>query len=87
MGPVRSFYVDLYRKIKTKDHKDKYGRYLDTAYDEAMQYPLFEMARLNHIEYVPEICYFYNNNYGNNDHSTPAKNKHRNKVKFEITTR
>jgi len=52
MGPTRTFYNDLFRKIKDKDHKDKDGKYLNSAYDEAMQHPLFEMAGIDRIEYV-----------------------------------
>ena len=40
IGALRTFYVDLYRKIEQKDHKDKTGEYLDTLYDDAMQFPM-----------------------------------------------
>ena len=45
-GALRTYYVDLYRKIKEKDHRDQYGKYFNTSYDTAMQYPLLEMAGL-----------------------------------------
>lgn len=60
MGPVRTYYNSLYKKIDNKQHKDKFGQYLKTAYDEAMQFPLFEMAGFDRIEYVRQLCYFYN---------------------------
>ena len=41
---MRSFYVDLYRKIKDKDHQDKQGKFWQVAYDIGMQMPLLEMA-------------------------------------------
>ncbi len=66
LGPVRTFYTELFRNIKDKDHRNINGTYLDTGYDDAMQSPLFEMAGIERIEYVPEICYFYNR-YENND--------------------
>ena len=44
-GPIRTFYVDLYRRIDDKDHQYKNGKFLDTGYDFAMQFPLLEMAR------------------------------------------
>ena len=40
VGPIRTFYVDLYRKIYDKDHKYRNGKFLDTGYDFAMQFPL-----------------------------------------------
>ena len=44
IAPLRTFYVDLYRKINDSDHKTNNGTFFDTAYDFAMQYPLLEMA-------------------------------------------
>ena len=80
IGPVRTFKVALFRQIKDEDHKDKNGKYLDTLYDDAMQYPLMEMAGLKHIKYVPEICYYYTTRYKGNDDSTKTKIKHREEV-------
>lgn len=44
IGALRTFYVDLYRKIEMKDHKDDDGDFFDRLYDDAMQHPLLEMA-------------------------------------------
>ena len=70
IGAIRSFYRDLYEKIDIHDHKNPRGEWLDTLYDEAMQYPMMEMAGLSRLKYIPEICYLYNRNYGDNDDST-----------------
>ena len=40
IGALRTFYTDLYLKIDSKDHRDKNGNYLDSLYDDAMQYPM-----------------------------------------------
>ena len=40
-GMIRSFITQLFLKIRPEDHKDKHGRFLDIAYDEAIQQPLF----------------------------------------------
>lgn len=71
IGALRTFYTDLYLKIDSKDHRDKNGNYLDSLYDDAMQYPMMQMSGMQHMEYIPEVVYFYNQNYGNNDASTP----------------
>ena len=52
MGPIRTFYTALFRKIKDRDHKFDDGNYFDTMYDEAMQEPMLEMAGY-HAEYIP----------------------------------
>lgn len=44
MGPIRTFYTELFRHIKEEDHKFKNGKWLDTMYDDAMQYPMLEMS-------------------------------------------
>ena len=40
VGALRTFYVDLYRKIKMEDHKDNEGNFFDSLYDDAMQHPM-----------------------------------------------
>ena len=37
VGPVRTFFTGLFRKIKDQDHKFDNGSYLTTMYDDAMQ--------------------------------------------------
>ena len=86
MGPIRTFYTGLYRLIEEKDHKFDDGTYLDTMYDDAMQEPMLEMSG-NHIEYIPELCYLYNRNHGNNDNSSPEKKKHKKEVYSMILKR
>ena len=87
MGALRTFQRDLYLKILDSDHKDSNGNWLDTLYDEAMQYPMMEMSGRSKIVYIPEICYLYNKNYGDNDDSTKEKMDHRMTVFLEILER
>ena len=42
-----------------------------------MQYPMIEMAGYSRIRYVPELTYFYNTGYGNNDDSNGYKARDR----------
>lgn len=44
VSALRTFKAKLYMKIKIDDHKDDNGDYFDAMYDDAMQYPLVEMA-------------------------------------------
>lgn len=55
-----------------------HGGFLDTFYDDGIQYPVLEMAGIQRVVYLPEICYYYVIDTGDNDNSTPQKIKHRN---------
>lgn len=44
VSALRTFKAKLYMKIGIEDHKDDNGNYFDAMYDDAMQYPLVEMA-------------------------------------------
>ena len=67
IGPVRTWYVDLYWKIKEEDHKTSKGEYFPMISDEVEQFPLLEMAGLSHTFYMKEICLFYNRYENNGD--------------------
>ena len=66
IGPVRTWYVDLYWKIKEEDHKTFAGEYFPALSDDVEQFPLLEMAGPKHVFYMTEICLLYNR-YSNND--------------------
>ena len=51
-----------------------------------MQKPMFEMSG-NHIDYIPEICYYYNKNLPSSDGATPERRKRRQKAYLEVLTR
>ena len=86
MGPIRTFYTSLYKKINDKDHKFDNGTFLDTMYDDAMQYPMLEMSG-QHVEHIPQLCYFYNKQYSNSDNSTPEKKQHKRETYDDILER
>lgn len=70
MGQLRSFRTKLLRLIPKKYHQNEFGYWLDTVYDDALQHCFFEMGAPQHVQYVPEICYEYNREYGANDDSS-----------------
>jgi hypothetical protein len=45
------------------------GEFLDTVYDDAIAYPLFELSTAMRVKYINEILYYYNTLYGSNDNS------------------
>jgi hypothetical protein len=62
---LRSTWVDLFLLIREEDFKDKQGQWFTNAVDNAIFYPVFEMA-CGEVEYLPEITYKYNTYTGNN---------------------
>ena len=59
MGPVRSFLTALFLKIKDRHLRYRNGKYFDIMYGKTLQKPILDMSG-SHIEYIPEMCYFYN---------------------------
>lgn len=55
---LKSFYVDLFKKIKVSDLQDNAGNFYGGASDTAMMMPMLEMS-YPRFEYVPEIVYEY----------------------------
>ena len=54
-------------KVDVTAFRDRNGAFLDKLNDLAIQYPLFEMSGPDHIQYIPEVVYFYNEDYEEND--------------------
>lgn len=77
IGPIRTWKVKLVTHIPLMYHTYADGQWFTTDYDDAIQYPLVELAGLQRVQYVPEILYEYNRNTGLNDDSTPEKKAHR----------
>lgn len=64
IGPVRTWKVKLIHAIPLKYHLNPKGIWLDTIYDEAIQFPLLELCRTNQrAVYIPEVLYEYNRLY------------------------
>ncbi len=59
---LKSFYVDLFRKIKVNDIKETDGNFYGGASDLAIMYPMILMTN-NHenpkFKFIPEIMYEY----------------------------
>ena len=66
---LRTFYVDLYWKIKQRDLKDTRGQYFHAANDFAIMMPILEMAG-ERFKYLPELTYVYDAGTGNNNFQT-----------------
>lgn len=60
-----------------RDHTNEFGNFLDTMYDTALQYPLFELAGPKHTAYINEVSYLYFSAYGDNDDSNILKSLRR----------
>lgn len=56
---LRTFYVWLYKKIKLEDLLDSEGNFFVMTWDQAMMFPMLEMAAERH-EYFSEVTYIYN---------------------------
>ncbi len=80
IGPIRTWKVELMYHLPLSYQMTENGKWLDTAYDDNIQYCLLELGTPARVRYIPEILYEYNRKYGNNDDSTPAKLLHRNQT-------
>lgn len=89
IGPIRTWKVKLIYNIPLQYHRiANYTKWLDTAYDDALQYCMLELATHNRSRYIPEILYEYNRKYGDNDDATPDRLQYRNRTYTnEILTR
>ena len=52
IGPIRSWKVNLIRRVPLEHHQFRNGTWFDTLYDDAIQHPLFELARHKRIKYI-----------------------------------
>jgi glycosyltransferase involved in cell wall biosynthesis len=70
-SPLRTFYAQLFKKIKVTDFFYNHS-FIRITCDLLFGMPLLEMAQ-HHIYYVPEPWYLYNNKLPSNDHNlSPA---------------
>lgn len=57
---LRTMKAFLWNNIDKNDLKDKNGDYFKYTYDQAIFLPALEMSRKNHIRYIPDVQYIYN---------------------------
>ena len=57
---LRSFSLNLFKKINKENFKDVNGEYFKRGYDQALSLPLLYKAKK--VKYISEICYQYNIN-------------------------
>jgi hypothetical protein len=51
-GHLITFNVSLLRKLPLNEHLNEINNFLDTMYDTALQYPLFELSGSLHSRFV-----------------------------------
>jgi glycosyltransferase involved in cell wall biosynthesis len=56
---LKTFYAKLFQRIKMKDLMI-IGQFYPITYDQAITYPMLEMASMGHIAYIKRIMYLYN---------------------------
>ncbi len=76
-GPWRASHLRSYRKflwdeVRDADLRDADGEYFCSAADVATMLPMLEMAAAQHIRYVPDVLYVYNNDHPLSDNREQA---------------
>jgi hypothetical protein len=56
---LRTFYAKLFQLIKKEDLQLQ-GEFFRMTYDQAIMFPLLEMASEGHFKFIPEVLYKYN---------------------------
>jgi glycosyltransferase involved in cell wall biosynthesis len=67
---LRTFKRKLFMNIATSDLQ-KDGKFFKYCYDKAIMYPICEMAGIDRIAFVDEVCYVYNESNPSNIHKSP----------------
>ncbi len=70
LSHLRTFYVGLFKKIKSRDLLLD-GKYYDTTYDLGFMIPMVEMAG-DHVKFVKDVLYIYNRATPFNDNKIKA---------------
>jgi glycosyltransferase involved in cell wall biosynthesis len=63
---LRTMKAFLWKNILDRDLRDKNGNYFKCTYDMAIGFPMLEMASPDHICYINDIQYVYNDDNPNN---------------------
>lgn len=63
---LRTYYAWLFKKVKREDFEYK-GKFVEMTCDQAMMFPMIEMAGERHA-FISEILYLYNANNSLSDH-------------------
>lgn len=63
---LRTFYAWLFKEVKREDFEYK-GKWVEMTCDQAMMFPMIEMAGDRHA-FISEIMYLYNSNNALSDH-------------------
>ena len=64
---LRTFKYKLARRLTKEDLSDEDGNYYEMTWDQAMMYPMMEMAR-ERVKFVSDVLYVYNDANPINDH-------------------
>jgi len=69
---LRTFKAKLAKRLTKEDLSDMDGNFYEMAWDQALMFPMMEMAR-ERVRYVPDILYTYNNDNPINDHKVDKR--------------
>ena len=64
---LRTFYAKLFKQIQLEDLLYE-GEFFTMTWDMAIMLPMIEMARNDHVRFIPEVLYAYNSNNPISDH-------------------
>lgn len=65
---IKTFYAGLFKNIELEDLLHTDHKFFSMAGDFAVVFPLLEMASNNHISFIPEVLYIYNDLNLKSDH-------------------
>ena len=82
-GHVRAYRKFLFDSIRDADLRDDDGGYFWGGGDAATMYPMLEMATKEHVRYVDDVLYIYNNDHGLSE-MRPETREAKNIVKMKI---
>jgi hypothetical protein len=72
---LKTYRYSLWRDVDPEDLKDDDGKFFEMTYDQAMMFPMLEMAG-DKAMYVPEVTYVYNTQNPNAINKTKAQKQH-----------
>ena len=72
---LKTYKYSLWADVDVEDLKDDDGKFFEMTYDQAMMFPMLEMAG-DRAKYVPEVTYVYNTQNPNAVNKTRAQKQH-----------
>ncbi len=67
LSHLRTFYAGLFKQIQKEDLMFN-GKFLEMCADNAIMFPMAEMARDGHVKFIPQVLLIWNGSNDLNDH-------------------